>query len=111
MPIYTTGEMSVEEFTEMVRRHPLKFEPLPARFREDEHWLFDNVAELTEKYPDQWVVVYKKQVIGIGGGPRGLTEAIEQAQHIVSDGERVVTYFLESKPYVYQDQATHLSTT
>jgi len=101
MAIYTTDEMSVEEFTEMVRRHPVKLEPLPARFREDERWLFEHVAELTEQYPDQWIVIYKKQVIGIGGGPRGLTEAIEQAQHIVSDGERLVTYFLESKPYVY----------
>ncbi len=36
MPIYTTDDMSVEEFTEMVRRHPAKLEPLPARFWEDE---------------------------------------------------------------------------
>jgi len=28
MPIYTTDEMSVEEFTEMVRQHPVEFEPL-----------------------------------------------------------------------------------
>jgi len=101
MAIYTTDEMSIEEFTEMVRQHPVKVEPLPVRFREDEHWLFEHMAELTEQYPDQWVVVYRKQVIGTGGGPRGLTEAIEQAKHIVSDGERLVTYFLESKPYVY----------
>ena len=101
MPIYTTDEMSIEEFTEMVRQHPVKVEPLPARFWEDERWLFEHIAELTEQYPDQWVVVYKKQVIGMGSGPRGLTEAIERAQHIVSDGERLVTYFLESKPYVY----------
>jgi len=93
--------MNVEEFTEMVCRHPVKLEPLPAHFREDEHWLFEHIAELTEQYPDQWVVVYNKQVIGMGGGPSGLTEAIDQAQHIVSDGERLVTFFLESKPYVY----------
>jgi len=101
MPIYTTDEMSVEEFTEMVRRHPVRLEPLPARFWEDERWLFEHVAELTEQYPDQWVVVYKKQVIGTGGGPRGLAEAMEEARHIVGDGEPLVTFFLESKPYVY----------
>ena len=28
MPIYTTDEMSVEEFTEMVRQHSVEFEPL-----------------------------------------------------------------------------------
>jgi len=60
MPIYTTDEMSIEKFTEMVRRHPVKLEPLPARFWEDERWLFEHMAELTEQYPDQWVVVYKK---------------------------------------------------
>ena len=107
MPIYTTDEMSIEKFTEMVRQHPAKLEPLPTRFWEDEHWLFEHVAELTEQYPDQWVVVYKKQVAGIGGGHKGLTEAIEQAQHIVSDGERLVTFFLESKPYVYPTGPAH----
>ena len=107
MPIYTTDDMSIEEFTEMVRRQPVEFEPLPARFWEDEHWLFEHIAELTEQYPDQWVVVYKKQVIGMGGGPSGLTQAIDQAQHIVSDGERLVTYFLESKPYFYPTGPAH----
>jgi hypothetical protein len=72
MPIYTTDEMSIEEFTEMVRQHPVEFEPLPARFREDERWLFKHVAE-----------------------------AMDQARHIVGDGEPLVTFFLESKPYVY----------
>jgi hypothetical protein len=107
MPIYTTDEMSVEEFTEMVRQHPVKFEPLPARFWEDERWLFEHIAELTEQYPDQWVVVYKKQVIGVAGGRRGLTEAKEQAQHIVDDGGPLVTFFLESKPYVYPTGSVH----
>jgi len=45
MPIYTADEMSVKEFTDMVRRHPVEFEPLPARFWEDERWLFEHVAE------------------------------------------------------------------
>jgi len=107
MPIYTTDEMSIEEFTEMVRQHPVKFEPLPARLWEDEHWLFEHMAELTEQHPDQWVVVYKEQVIGMGGGHRGLTEAIEQARHIVKDGERLVSFFLESKPYVYPTGPAH----
>jgi hypothetical protein len=53
MAIYTTDEMSIEEFTEMMRQHPVKFEPLPARFWEDERWLFEHLAELTEEYPDQ----------------------------------------------------------
>jgi len=101
MPIYTTDEMSIEEFGEMVRRHPVKLEPLPARFWEDERWLFEHAAELTERYPDQWVVIYNRQVVGRGSGPRGLTEALEKARRVVGDEEPLVTFFLESKPYVY----------
>jgi hypothetical protein len=107
MPIYTTDEMSIEEFTEMVRRHPVKLEPLLARFWEDDHWLFEHLAELTEQYPDQWVVVYKKQAIGVAGGRRGLTEAKEQAQHVVDDGRPLVTFFLESGPYAYPTGPAH----
>jgi hypothetical protein len=107
MSIYTTDEMSVEEFTEMMRRHPIKLEPLPARFGEDERWLFEHLAELTEEYPDQWVVVYKKQVIGVADGRRGLTEAKEQAQHVVDDGGPLVTFFLESKLYIYPTGPAH----
>jgi len=80
MPIYTTDEMSIEEFSEMVRRHPVKLEPLPARYREDERWLFEHAAELTERYPDQWVVIYNRQVVGTGSGPRGLTEYSGKSQ-------------------------------
>lgn len=98
MPIYTTDEMSIEEFTEMVRRHPVKLEPLPARFWEDERWLFDRAAELTGQYPDQWVAIYNQAVVGVG---RSWSEANEAARARVGEVGPLVIFFLESKPYVY----------
>ncbi len=98
MPIYTTDEMSIEEFTAMVRQHPVEFEPLPARFWEDERWLFEHTAELTRKYPEQWVVIYRKQVVTVGQS-RG--EARRAATEKLGDVGPLVVYHLESKPYVY----------
>jgi hypothetical protein len=104
MPIYTTDEMSVEEFTEMVRRHPVKLEPLPARFWEDERWLFEHVAELARQYPEQWVVIYRKQVAAVG---RSRREARQAAMEKLGDVGPLVVYRLESKPYVYPTGSTH----
>jgi hypothetical protein len=104
MPIYTTDEMSVEEFTEMVRRHPAKFEPLPERFWEDERWLFKHVAELTRQYPDKWVAIYQKGVVGVG---RSRKEAREAAAKRLGDVGPLVIYRLESKPYVYPINSAH----
>lgn len=104
MPIYTTDEMSVEEFTEMVRRHPVKLEPLPARFWEDERWLFEHVAELTRQYPEQWVVIYREQVVAVG---RSRREARQAAVEKLGDVGPLVVYRLESKPYVYSSSPPH----
>lgn len=63
MPIYTTDEMTVEEFADMVTGGA---EPAPhsQRFWDDQRWIEDHMAELVEKYAGQWVIVHDKQVIG-----------------------------------------------
>jgi len=104
MPVYATDEMSVEEFTAMVRRHPIKFEPLPARFWEDERWLFEHAAELARQYPEQWVAVYREQVAAVGQS-RG--EARQVASEKLGDVGPLVVYRLESKPYVYPTSPAH----
>ena len=38
-------------------------EPLPKEFWEDEEWVNENYTELVQKYPDQWIAVYDKEVI------------------------------------------------
>jgi hypothetical protein len=104
MAIYTTDEMSIEEFTEMVRQHPVKFEPLPARFWEDERWLFEHVAELAHLYPEKWVAVYREQVAAVG---RSRREARQAAVEKLGDVGPLVVYRLESKPYVYPAGPAH----
>ncbi|MGA9348588.1 MAG: DUF5678 domain-containing protein [Anaerolineae bacterium] len=98
MPIYTTDEVSIEEFTEMVRRHPVRLEPLPARFWEDERWLFEHVTELARQYPEQWVAIYRKRVVGVGRSRREVRQA---AAEKLGDVGPLIVYRLESKPYVY----------
>ncbi|MFQ5813109.1 MAG: hypothetical protein ACE5I2_07965 [Anaerolineae bacterium] len=104
MPIYTTDEMSIEKFTEMVRQHPVEFEPLPARFWEDERWLFEHVAELARLYPEKWVAIYREQVAAVGGSRR---EARQSAAEKLGDVGPLVVYHLESKPCVYPTSLAH----
>jgi len=104
MPIYTTAEMSIQEFTEMVRRHPVKVEPLPARFWEDERWLFEHLADLARLHPEEWVAIYRKQVVAAG---RSRREARQAADEILGDVGPLVVYHLESKPYVYPTGPAH----
>ncbi|MFQ6059450.1 MAG: DUF5678 domain-containing protein, partial [Anaerolineae bacterium] len=65
---------------------------------EDERWLFEHAAELTERYPDQWVAIYNKAVVGVG---RSWSEAKDAALAKVGEVGPLVIFFLESKPYVY----------
>jgi len=100
MSTYTLAQMSLEEFKARLS-NPATLDPLSPRFLDDERWLFEHSRQLTERYPDHWVVIYKREVVGTGQGPHGLAEAQEQARQVVKDGESFVTFFLESKPYVY----------
>jgi hypothetical protein len=104
MTIYTTDEMSVEEFIEMVRQHPVEFEPLPARLWEDERWLFEHVAELAHLYPEKWVAIYRERVAAVGQSRK---EAWEAAAEKLGDVGPLVVYRLESKPYVYPASPAH----
>ena len=104
MPRYATDEMSIEEFTEMVRQQPVKFKPLPARFWEDERWLFEHVAELARQYPEQWVAIYNKKIVATG---RSRKEARQAATKKLGDVGPLVVYHLESKPYVYPAAFAH----
>jgi hypothetical protein len=39
---------------------------LSRQFLRDQQWVFDHMPELKEKYPDQWILVHKGQVIASG---------------------------------------------
>jgi len=40
-----------------------EFKLPPKRFFEDERWICQHLDELTQKYPDQWIAVYQKEVV------------------------------------------------
>lgn len=35
----------------------------PKRYWDDRQWAIQNIQMLTETYPDEWIVIFKKQVI------------------------------------------------
>ncbi|MDZ7289678.1 MAG: DUF5678 domain-containing protein [candidate division KSB1 bacterium] len=39
---------------------------LTRQFLRDRQWVADHMQELVEKYPDQWIMVYKGEVIAHG---------------------------------------------
>ncbi len=95
---------AIRDFSREVREMGTEIEPLPARFWEDEHWLFDHIAKLTRAYPEQWVAVYQKEVVGVGNSRQ---EAREQARAKVDTEEPFVVVRMESKTYVYPSGFAH----
>jgi len=43
-----------------------KHQPLPKGYIEDRNWAHDHMGEFVEKYPNQWVAVYNKEVVSVG---------------------------------------------
>jgi hypothetical protein len=59
--------------------------PTPKRWFEDHKWISEHHRELVEQYPDQWVAVFKGEVISAG---RVLAEVERTAE--AKTGERNV---------------------
>ena len=96
---------AVREFDRQVRELGVKIEPPPARFWEDERWLFEHIAELTQTYPEKWVAVYNKRVVGVGDS-HNEAEAAARAQ--VGDAGPLVIVRTEYKTYVYTTGVAYL---
>ena len=43
-----------------------KHQPLPKGWIEDRNWAHEHMDEFVEKYPNQWVAVYNKEVVSVG---------------------------------------------
>lgn len=65
-------------------------------FWEDKRWVYQNYAELTERYPDQWVAIVDKKVIAAGD----LEEVKEKATRKIKRGD-IVFMFIEGARHVY----------
>ena len=96
MHMYTLDEISIEEFKQMLTRSGQPPER-SKRFWEDQRWIIEHIAELVREYPDQWVMVYNKQVVAASPD---LGVAKERAFNRVGDKE-IASIFVEGKNYVF----------
>jgi hypothetical protein len=63
--------------------------PGPKEYREDSEWAYEHMNEISEKYPNQWVIIFDKGVIAasING-----SEAEQIAREKVGDQEFVILF-------------------
>ena len=55
-----------------------KYHPLPKGFIKDRNWAHEHIGEFVEKYPNQWVAVYNKEVVSVGTNLGEVEEAADQ---------------------------------
>ena len=96
--IYTTDEMTIEEFEQTILRERVDPPHHSQRFWADQRWIVENMASLLAQYPGQWIAVYKGEVISAS---RDLAMAEKKSVKIVGDDE-VATFFVAAENYVYE---------
>ncbi len=69
---------------------------LSRQFLRDQQWVFDHIPELKEKYPDQWILVHKGQVVASG---EEATRGWQNANELGLD--QPYLHFVEKSLYVY----------
>lgn len=61
----------------------------PKEYWEDSKWANEHMNEISEKYPNQWVVIFNKKVIAAS---RSGSEAEQIAREKVGDQEFVILF-------------------
>jgi hypothetical protein len=69
------------------------------QYWEDSRWSLDHDAEISEKYPNQWVFVFNKNVVAAGKDPN---EAERIAIEKVGKQEFVI-FFAEKGIHIYEN--------
>lgn len=69
---------------------------LSRQFLRDQQWVFDHMQELKEKFPDQWILVHKGEVIAHG---EEATKSWGKAKELGLD--QPYLHFVENQIYVY----------
>ena len=71
--------------------------PSPKRYWEDSKWVRENISEISEKYPNQWIAVADKRVVAAGkDGQKVREKALKEVQH-----EDFVIRFVEKGVHIY----------
>ncbi len=69
---------------------------IPQRFWDDEKWAYEHYARLRQQFPNQWVIVYNRQVVGAA---RSLEDAEMMAEGRY--GRYPMILFVEKGRHVY----------
>ena len=83
----------------MLKRQATEGSPMSVdkRFFEDMDWAEQHHAQLLEKYQDEWVAVYNKQVVAHGSSIR----EVERQAQAGTGKEQIPVYFVESGSNIY----------
>ncbi len=66
---------------------------IPRRFWDDEAWVSEHWDELCKQYPDQWVIVYNKAVVG-ADRDLGVASDVAEVNIGQSNGMAPVTFYI-----------------
>lgn len=69
---------------------------LPKRFWEDKEWAFVHYSELVKKYPNMWIAVLNKKIIG-ASSDLGKVEEVKAT----TGKNHIPVIFLEDGSHVY----------
>ena len=73
--------------------------PSPKKYWEDRKWVSEHISEISEKYPNQWVVVADKKIIAAGEDGQAVRDkALKMVEH-----EDFVIFFSEKGIHVYYE--------
>lgn len=94
--MYTLNEISVEKFEALLASHPLPLWTPSEQFARDQQWIEERMSEFVQQYPDQWLAVYRQQVVAASPD----LGVVQQAANEIEDYE-VTILFVEGRIYVY----------
>jgi inhibitor of KinA sporulation pathway (predicted exonuclease) len=68
------------------------------QFEQDDKWIKENIDKLKKQFPNMFIAVYNKQVVGVG---EALQDAQQKAREAGFDPARCVTQIILTEDYIW----------